>query len=123
MSAVQYIEHDAQRLFAVVPADLWNQLTKTLGDKEGVTSYNMTQDGDEDVNIPSAVLNAEMAGTHVLQAWREYRGLTQDAPAQAVGISTPYLCRIETGKRTGTTQVHKACARVLNVPLSVLAVT
>ncbi|TAN50184.1 MAG: XRE family transcriptional regulator [Methylococcaceae bacterium] len=123
MNTVQYIEHEGHRLFAVVPIDLWNQLTKNHGDKEGVTSYNTIKDRDGGYHIPSAVRNAEMAGTHTLKAWREYRGLTQDALAQAVGISTPYLCQIETGKRTGTTKVHKAFARVLNVPLSVLAVT
>lgn len=58
-----------------------------------------------------------MEGQNPIKVWREYRQLTQRQLAEAVGMSAPYLSQIETGKRTGTTEVLTAIAKVLKVSL------
>ena len=60
-----------------------------------------------------AILN----GTHPVKAWREHGDLTQDALAAKAGISTAYLCQIETGKRQGAVKTLKALAKALGVSL------
>ena len=46
--------------------------------------------------------------------------MTQDALAEATGISKPYLSQIETGQRGGTAELLKKLADALNVPLDLL---
>ena len=43
--------------------------------------------------------------------------MTQQQLADATGISKPYLSQIETGKRTGTTEILSAIAKALDVSL------
>ena len=74
------------------------------------------EQGKEEV-IPSEVTFALLAGEKPIKVWREYRGLTQQQLAEMAEISTPYLSQIETGKRTGTTEVFVAIAKALKITL------
>lgn len=67
--------------------------------------------------IPSEVVHAIMDGENPIKVWREYRGLTQQQLAGKVKISKPYLSQIETGKRTGTTEILSAIAKALGISL------
>ena len=40
-----------------------------------------------------------MATRHFIREWRKHRGLTQEQLAERIGISKPYLSKIETGSR------------------------
>jgi DNA-binding XRE family transcriptional regulator len=72
--------------------------------------------GDEEL-IPADIVNSILDGKNPVKVWREYRGLTQQQLADAVEISKPYLSQIETGKRTGTTEVFAAIAKALDISL------
>ncbi|CDZ31315.1 Putative transcriptional regulator [Neorhizobium galegae bv. officinalis] len=52
-----------------------------------------------------------------IRTFRNYRKMTVSELAEAVGISQPYLSEIETGKKTGSVDVLKRIAAVLNVDL------
>jgi transcriptional regulator with XRE-family HTH domain len=52
---------------------------------------------------------------------REFRGYKQVELVAAVGITQGYLSDLETGKRKGPLELHKKIARVLGVPLDLLA--
>lgn len=41
-----------------------------------------------------------MEGDHPLKAWRDGRGLTQEAAAEELGLNEPTLSRYENGRRT-----------------------
>jgi transcriptional regulator with XRE-family HTH domain len=56
-------------------------------------------------------------GENPIKVWREYRSLTQQQLVETAGISTPYLSRLDTIKRTGATDVLIAIAKALNVTL------
>jgi DNA-binding XRE family transcriptional regulator len=71
------------------------------------------EDGEE--LVPSEVVYALLEGANPIRVWREYRGLTQGALASATGISTAYLSQLETGKRTGTAEVLRTIASILDV--------
>ena len=43
-----------------------------------------------------------MGGESKIRVWREYRGLTVKALAEAAGVTPAYLSQIETGAREGT---------------------
>ena len=65
-------------------------------------------------------MRAELDGSHSVRAWREHRGLTLQALADAAGISKAYVSQIEGGKRAGTAATVKKLAKVLRVPLDAL---
>jgi DNA-binding XRE family transcriptional regulator len=52
-----------------------------------------------------------------IRTFRNYRKMTVSELAEAVGISQPYLSEIETGKKTGSVDVLKRIAAVLEVDL------
>ena len=66
---------------------------------------------------PSEVVYAILDGENPIRVWRKYRGYTQQELAESAGISKPCLSQIETGKRTGTTEVLSALARDLDLTI------
>lgn len=57
-----------------------------------------------------------------IRTFRNYRGLTVSALAEAAGISQPYLSEIESGKKTGSVDVLKRIATALRLDLDDLVV-
>jgi DNA-binding XRE family transcriptional regulator len=70
--------------------------------------------------IPHAVAVAELQGSTRPRAWREHKGLTLQALADAAGLSKAYVSQIEGGKRIGTAATLKKLAAALNVPVDAL---
>ncbi len=117
---VQVIERDGKPEWAVLPYDVYMQLTDDAEMLQDIRDYDSVktaiEQGKEEL-IPSEVAFALLDGENPVKVWREYRGLTQQHLAETAGISTPYLSQIETNKRTGTTEVLLAVAKALNVTL------
>lgn len=61
-----------------------------------------------------------IGGEHPLRVWRNYRGITATALAEAAEISRAYLSEIETGKKPGSVDAYKTLAQVLGVPVDAL---
>jgi DNA-binding XRE family transcriptional regulator len=120
MSKVQIIEQDGKAVFAVVPIDLWNRIKDAAEDAEDLADVERFDREDDGVRVPLEVVKAEANGAHPVRAWREYRGLTQDALSEASGISKPYLSQIEGSKRDGTTDTLSKISRALQVPMDLL---
>lgn len=59
-------------------------------------------------------------GEHPLRVWREYRGMTATALAEAANVGKGYLSEIETGKKPGSIDAWKALAAALGVPVDAL---
>ena len=117
---VQVIERDGKPEWAVLPYDVYLQLAEEAEMLQDIRDYDSVkaaiERGEEEL-IPSEVTFAILDGDNPIKVWREYRGITQQQLAEAVGISTPYLSQIENQKRTGTTEVLKAIAKALKVTL------
>ncbi|MEO5336858.1 MAG: helix-turn-helix domain-containing protein [Magnetospirillum sp. WYHS-4] len=58
-----------------------------------------------------------LAGESPVRVWREHRGLTSKALAEAAGLPRGYLSEIETGKKPGSLSALKRLAEVLRVGL------
>ncbi len=95
-------------------------MCESLDDADAVAAYDRAVAQDDGFTIPAAVMRAELDGSHSVRAWREHRGLTLQALADAAGISKAYVSQIEGGKRAGTAATLKKLAKVLRVPLDAL---
>ena len=120
MSEVQVIEKDGKPVFYVVPAALWAKVREAVEDAEDAAAYAEAVANDDGFAFPADVVHAELEGTHPVRAWREHRGLTLQALADAAGVSKPYVSQIEGGKRAGTAATIKKLARALGVPMDAL---
>ena len=117
---IQIIERDGKPEWAILPYEDYLHLIEQAELLEDIKDFDSIsaaiERGDEEL-IPAEVVNAILDGQNPIKIWREYRGLTQQQVADAIQISKPYLSQIETGKRTGTTNVLSAIAEVLNISL------
>lgn len=115
MTGIQFIERDGKREFTVIPIELYERLAAALEDADDAALADAARTVDDGFRIPAAVANALLDGEQPVKAWREQRSLTQEALATMAGISTAYLCQIETRKRVGSLKTLRAIAGVLGL--------
>lgn len=120
MSRVRLIQKGGKPAFVVVPIDLWERVREAAEDAEDLLDLERFERADDGFRVPIEVVEAVLAGVHPLRAWREHRGLTQDALAALAGVSAPYLSQIEGGKRVGAVRTLRRIAAALDVPLDEL---
>jgi len=120
---IQIIERDGKPEWAILLYEDYLHLIEQAELLEDIRDFDTIsaaiERGDEEL-IPAEVVNAILDGQNPIKVWREYRGLTQQQLADAIQISKPYISQIETGKRTGTTEVLSAIAKALDVSLEQL---
>lgn len=92
------------------------QIMEMLQDIRDYDAAKLAIENGEEL-VPSKVTYAILDGENPIKVWREYRGLTQQQLAEAVGLSTSYLSQIESGKRTGTAEVLLSIAHALHLSL------
>ena len=120
--SVQVIEKNGQIEWAVVPYAEYQKLLDAWEMLEDIRAYDEAKadiEAGEEL-IPSKVAYALLDGKNPIRVWREYRALTQQQLAEKAGISKPYLSQLETGKRSGTTDILKTIAQALQVGLDEL---
>lgn len=120
MTGIQFIERDGKREFAVIPIELYERLSAALEDADDAALFDAARVADDGFRIPAAVANAMLDGEQLVKAWREHRGLTQEALAAKAGISKAYLCQIETRKRVGALKTLRAIADALAISMNEL---
>ena len=116
---VQIIEKNNKPEWAVMPYEMYQQLVEDAETLQDMRDYKaakkVIKNGDE--LIPGPVTYAILDGEKPIKVWRKYRGLTQRQLSEMAGITKAYLSQIETGKRTGTTDVLTNIARSLDLTL------
>jgi hypothetical protein len=94
---VQIIAKDGQPEWAILPHEIYQQLVEDAEMLQDILEYDnisaAIERGEEEL-IPSEVTYAILDGEDPVKVWREYRRLTQEQMAEAVGISAPYLSQI-----------------------------
>lgn len=116
---IQILKKDGSPEWAIIPYKDYLRLVEAAEMGQDVRDYDLALDairGGEEI-IPSEVVYAILDGGNPIRVWREYRGLTQQHLSETAGISKPYLSQIESGKRTGTTEVLSAIAKALNLTI------
>lgn len=79
---------------------------------------------ESDARYPAAVVDAILAGTSPMAAWRHYRGLSQAALAAKAGVSQTGIARLEQSRQgafpEGRRATRAAIAAALDVPVSAI---
>ena len=116
---IQVIERNGNPEWAIIPYKDYLRLVEEAEMLNDVLDYDMAieavKQGEE--LVPGEVAYAILDGESPIRVWREYRGYTQQQLSEAAGISKPYLSQIETGKRTGTTEVLSGIAKALDLTI------
>lgn len=116
---IQVIKRNGNPEWAIIPYKDYLRLVEEAEMLNAVLDYDVAieavKQGEE--LVPSEVVYAILDGESPIRVWREYRGYTQQQLSEAAGISKPYLSQIETGKRTGTTEVLSGIAKALDLTI------
>jgi DNA-binding XRE family transcriptional regulator len=109
---------------AVIPLVDYERLVAAAEEAADVRAYDDAKRrlaSGEDEMIPAQIANRILDGENKVRVWREYRGLTVKALADAAGITPAYLSQIETGVREGAVQTFKKIAAALAVEIDDIA--
>ena len=109
---------------AVIPLAEYERLVEAVEDAADVRAYDEAKRrlaAGEDELIPAEFVNRMIDGDNKVRVWREYRGLTIRALAEAAGLTPAYLSQIETGVREGTVETYKKIAAALRVKIDSIA--
>ena len=108
---------------AVLPKVDYDRLIEELRDKKDVLRAEIfrlkVKSGDEEL-IPAEFVNRMIDGENKIKVWRDYRGMSAKALADAAGISAAYLSQIEKGVREGSLDAMKKIAEALKVTIDEL---
>ena len=120
---VQVIEQNGTPEYAVIPMDDFNKLAadaEMLADIEAYDKAKKELERGEDEMIPFALAEKLCSGQNPVAVWRKYRGMTQAALAQAVGMQQAGIAQIEGGKRDPSVKQLRKLAKVLDVDMEML---
>ena len=117
--SVQYIEQDGRRTAVLLPIEEYERLVEAAEMLEDIRAYDEAKARAEEY-FPALVVDRILDDESKVRVFREHRGLTQQALADACGISKPYLSQIETGQRSPSTEVMKKLAAALRVDIDAL---
>ncbi|WP_024298289.1 helix-turn-helix domain-containing protein [Methylomicrobium lacus] len=114
--SIQFIEHNGQKQFAVIPIALYDELLEKAEMLDDIKTYDqaMTSEGEL---VPANVVYRIADGENKIKVWREYRGFTQTELAERCGLKQATVAQMEGGKRTGSVAALKAIAEALAVEL------
>jgi len=115
---IQIIGKNGSEEYAVVPIDEWRRVCALAEDAEDIraadTAVRELAAGYDEV-VPVEVVRKLIGEQHPLSVWRQYRGLTQKALADAAGIGKSYISQIESGAKPGSVKILARLADVLDV--------
>ena len=106
--------------FVVLPYKEYGLLLDALEDQkdiESIQEFHETSAGTIPFELLKSIANK---GRNAVNAFREFRKMSQTALASKAGISRQYLCQIESGQRKGSGSVLKKIASVLDIDVDLL---
>jgi DNA-binding XRE family transcriptional regulator len=112
----QVLEVEGKPRLAVIPLAEWQRIVERLEDAEDALAVRRWR-ADPSETIPADVVNRLLDGENKIKVWRMHRGLTQQALAQACGVSKPYVSQLEANTRLASQAVLRKLASALRVDL------
>ncbi|WP_244980386.1 helix-turn-helix domain-containing protein [Brucella anthropi] len=120
---VQFITSPQGEEMAVLPKADYDKLLEAFEDREDIAAARTFREklaaGEEEL-IPAEFVNRMIDGENKIKVWRDYRGMSAKALAEAAGISAAYLSQIEKGVREGSLDAMKKIAEALKVTIDEL---
>ncbi|MEA5535562.1 helix-turn-helix transcriptional regulator [Crocosphaera sp. XPORK-15E] len=105
----------------VIPVEMYEQLLEDSEMLADIQVYDKAKNREEESFPLDLVERISICGENPLKVWREYRHLTQEQLAEAIGsISKDYISELESGKKAGSIKVLKAIAAVLDVDVDMI---
>lgn len=117
MNAQIIVTPTGERLAILPEADYLAlvEATEDASDREAVRRFRAAVASGEEEMLPAEMVDRILAGESPVRVWREHRGLTAQALAEAAGLAQSYVSQIETGKRDGTVDTLVKLAGALGV--------
>lgn len=112
----QVLEVEGKPRLAVIPLAEWQRIVERLEDAEDALAVRRWR-ADPGETIPADVVNRLLDGENRIRVWRVHRGLTQQALAEACGVSKPYVSQLEANTRLASQAVLRKLANALRVDL------
>ncbi|RKT46786.1 helix-turn-helix domain-containing protein [Thiocapsa rosea] len=109
--SVQIIELNGVPALAVLPIDEWETLLERLETLQDIADAKAAASEE---TFPAAFVDRLLAGEAPLKVWREYRGLTLQALAEASGTTRQMLSMAENGKANPSADLLARLARALD---------
>ena len=111
------LKHEGKPTYVVVRYEMWQRLLEQAEDADAVRAYDRAKAQRDQETVPITVADALLAGRNPMRVWRDYRRMTQDQLAQAVGVRRAYIAQLESGRRRGSTRVLARLAQALGVDI------
>ena len=112
----QVLEVEGKPSLAVIPLAEWQRIVERLEDAEDALAVRRWRAAPGET-IPADVVNRLLDGENKIKVWRAHRGLTQQALAEACGVSKPYVSQLEANTRLASQAVLRKLASALRVDL------
>jgi mRNA interferase RelE/StbE len=107
-----------------IPREEYDRLRAAAEDLADLQAYDSAKaalmSGEEEL-IPAAMVNRLLNGESSLRVYRDLRGMTQVALAEASGVNRVTIAEIETGRKIGSVNTLRALSDALGVKLDDLA--
>ncbi|MGB0386953.1 MAG: helix-turn-helix transcriptional regulator [Ardenticatenaceae bacterium] len=97
MVSMYTITFSKQAESAVIPYETYIQLVEDADMLQDIRDYDEAKQAIEEGEelVPSHITFAILDGENPIKVWREYRGLTEQALAEAAGLTLSELSQIE----------------------------
>lgn len=121
---VQFIKTPQGEEMAVLPKADYDELIEAFEDREDIEAsrkFRAKLSAGEEELIPAEYVNRMIDGENKIKVWRDFRGMSAKALADAAGISALYLSQIEIGAREGSLDAMKKIAEALNAKIDEIA--
>ena len=115
---VQIVDIAGQKM-AILPEAEYRHLAEIAEDnadlEAAVRAERRHAEGEE--YVPAAVVERLINGESPIKVWREYRGLTQQALGERIGLGKMTISSLETGKRDTSSRNWRRLAEALSVEI------
>lgn len=126
MNAITVLRQDAQTV--TLSRDEFERVVAALEDRIDLAAVAAQEErerllGKEAARadyLPAEAVRRIFGGESPVRVWREHRGMTQRALADAAGINAAYLSEIEAGKKPGSARALLGLARALGLDIEEL---
>jgi DNA-binding XRE family transcriptional regulator len=112
----QVLEVEGKPRLAVVPLAEWQRIVERLEDAEDSLAVRRWR-ANPGETVPADVVDRLLDGENKIKVWRVHRGMTQQALAEACGVSKPYISQLEANTRLASQTVLRKLANALRVDL------
>ena len=112
----QILEVEGKPRLVVIPLAEWQRIVERLEDAEDALAVRRWRAAPGET-IPADVVNRLLDGENKIKVWRMHRDLTQQALAEACGVSKPYVSQLEANTRLASQAVLRKLASALRVDL------